>query len=46
MQSERIELPNGEKIKSLEGEKAYKYLGVLQFAINLRAVSFISLELE
>ena len=31
MESERIELPNGETIKSLEDEKGYKYLGMLQF---------------
>ena len=31
MQSDGIELPNGETIKSLENEKRYKYLGVLQF---------------
>ena len=31
VQSEGIELPSGETIKSLENEKGYKYLGVLQF---------------
>ena len=31
VQSERIELPSGEMIKSLEDEKGSKYLGVLQF---------------
>ena len=31
MQSEGIELPSGEKIKSLEDKKGYKSLGVLQF---------------
>ena len=31
LQSEGIELPNEETIKSLNDEKGYKYLGVLQF---------------
>ena len=31
VQSEGIELLNGETIKSPEDEKRYKYLGVLQF---------------
>ena len=31
VQSEGIELPSGETIKSLEHEKGYKYLGVLIF---------------
>ena len=31
VQSERIELPDGGKIKSLEKEKGYKYFGMLQF---------------
>lgn len=28
--SEGIDLPNGETIKSVEEESAYKYLGILQ----------------
>ena len=31
VQSEGIELANGETIKSLEDDRRYKYLGVLQF---------------
>ena len=31
VQSEGIELANGETIKSLEDDRGYKYLGVLQF---------------
>ena len=30
VQSEGIELPSGEMIKSLQDEKGYKYLGILQ----------------
>ena len=29
VQSERIELPNGETVKSLDVEKGFKYLGEL-----------------